>query len=108
VLDATRYQASELYDGYLALRAERPAGRALPVPVPAQAVLQGDGGVGRWRNLAYALQWWLFAGAAVFFWWSVLRRAEREQAAPSPGNGAGPPSPGAPRRTTSGGSSLRP
>jgi cytochrome oxidase assembly protein ShyY1 len=108
VLDATRYRAGELYDGYLALRVEHPAGQAQPVPVRAQAMQQGDGGVGRWRNLAYALQWWLFAAAAVFFWWSVLKRAEREQAEPSPGPDAGPPSPGAPRRTTSGGSSLRP
>ena len=26
-----------------------------------------------WRSFSYALQWWLFAGFAVFFWWRVVR-----------------------------------
>jgi cytochrome oxidase assembly protein ShyY1 len=31
------------------------------------------------QNLSYALQWWLFAGFAVFFWWRLVRDAhERE------------------------------
>lgn len=77
LLDATPYRATELYDGYLALRTEAPATADRPVPVAAEAARHG--GVGRWRNLAYALQWWLFAGAAVFFWWAVLRRSYREQ-----------------------------
>jgi cytochrome oxidase assembly protein ShyY1 len=103
VLDALPYPADELYDGYLALRSEQTAnGSARPVPVPAQEV--SSGGVGRWRNLAYALQWWLFAGAAVFFWFVVLRRAVQEQrepaAQPAPPDDAGPPSLVAPRRTT--------
>lgn len=25
------------------------------------------------RNIAYALQWWIFAGFAIFFWWKILR-----------------------------------
>lgn len=107
VLDATRYRPGELYDGYLALRAESPATR--PAPVAAQAREQG-GGVGRWRNLAYALQWWLFAGAAVFFWWAVLRRAvqEQQERERAPGAAAPAPSLDVPRRTTSEGPSLRP
>ena len=52
------------------------------MPVEAQAAERD--GVGRWRNLAYALQWWLFAAAAVFFWWPVLRRAALEQREPDP------------------------
>ena len=36
------------------------------------------------RNLAYALQWWVFAAFALFMWWSMasenvaMRRAEAE------------------------------
>jgi cytochrome oxidase assembly protein ShyY1 len=102
VLDLWPYPASRLYDGYLALRTEEPAAAAAPEVVAAQPV--SAGGVARWRNLAYALQWWLFAGAAVFFWWVVLRRAAREQQGPPgdppPPDGAGHPSLAAPRRTT--------
>jgi cytochrome oxidase assembly protein ShyY1 len=102
LLDALPYRASELYDGYLALRSEQPSGSARPVPVTAVAASTA-GGVGRWRNLAYALQWWLFAAAAVFFWWAVLRRAvqaRREPDPESPQPGAGPPPLVAPRRRT--------
>jgi hypothetical protein len=98
VLDALPYRAGELYDGYLALRTEQPAPSARLVPV--DAVAPGSGGVGRWRNLAYALQWWLFAGAAVFFWWAVLRRAWQEQQERDGHPGEGLPSLVAPRRTT--------
>lgn len=100
LLDALPYRAAELYDGFLALRSEDPAATARPVPVTAARATSGDE-VGRWRNLAYALQWWLFAGAAVFFWWAVLRRAvleQRERDVPRPD--AGPPPLLAPRRTT--------
>lgn len=97
VLDALPYDPGRLYDGYLALRSERPAPAAAPVPVEAQDL---GGGVGRWRNLAYALQWWLFAGAAVFFWWIVLRRAALEQRERGRAPDARPPSLVAPRRTT--------
>ena len=102
VLDALPYTADELYDGYLALRSEDPPPAARPEPVAAQAL--GSGGVGRWRNLAYALQWWVFAAAAVFFWWVVLRRAARERPGPGPRpgspDGGGQPSLAAPRRRT--------
>ena len=102
VLDALPYPAAELYDGYLALRAEPPGRSAAAAPVPVAAQDVSSGGVGRWRNLAYALQWWLFAGAAVFFWWVVLRRAVQEQREPlpAPPDDAGPPSLVVPRRTT--------
>ena len=98
LLDALPYRTTELYDGYLALRSEAPAPTAAPVPVEAQAA--ATDGVGRWRNLAYALQWWVFAGAAVFFWWLVLRRAALEQREPDPAPDEGPPPLVAPRRTT--------
>lgn len=28
-----------------------------------------------WRNLAYAVEWWLFAGFALFLWWRYVREA---------------------------------
>jgi cytochrome oxidase assembly protein ShyY1 len=104
VLDALPYPPGALYDGYLALRSEQPGPDAGARPVPVEAQSPESGGVGRWRNLAYALQWWLFAGAAAFFWWVVLRRAVQERReqdrAPAPPDDAGPPSLVAPRRTT--------
>ena len=98
LLDALPYHPYELYDGYLALRSEQPAPFARPVPVPAAP--DDTGGVARWRNLAYALQWWLFAGAAVFFWWLVIRRSVTDRRQPPPGPGADPPALVAPRQTT--------
>jgi cytochrome oxidase assembly protein ShyY1 len=99
LIDALPLDPSRLYDGYLALRAEQPSPTARPVP-PEVEVATGGGGVARWRNLAYALQWWLFAAAAVFFWWTVLRRAALEQRARDREPDAGPPSLVAPPRTT--------
>jgi cytochrome oxidase assembly protein ShyY1 len=78
LLDVLSYSPDELYDGYVALRAEQPAPAVSPHPVVARGA---DDGVGKWRNLGYGLQWWFFAGAAVFFWWSVLRRSLRERRA---------------------------
>ncbi len=99
LLDALPYRATELYDGFLAVRSERPAPAITPVPPEAQPA--PTDGVGRWRNLAYALQWWLFAVAAVFFWWTVLRRAALEQREHEPARpDAGPTPLVAPRRTT--------
>ncbi|MDQ1628730.1 MAG: hypothetical protein QOI54_2474 [Actinomycetota bacterium] len=72
MLDAWPYPAREIYDGYLVLSRQSPAASPSPARVQAQ---QPSEGVSRWRNLAYALQWWLFSAAAVFFWASVLRRA---------------------------------
>jgi DNA-binding transcriptional regulator of glucitol operon len=32
------------------------------------------------QNFGYAIQWWLFAGFAVFFWWRILRDHARRLA----------------------------
>ncbi len=61
----------DLYSGFVFATAESPApnlGPMLRVPPPHF----GSGGIG-WRNLAYALQWWLFAAFAVFMWWRMVR-----------------------------------
>jgi cytochrome oxidase assembly protein ShyY1 len=102
LLERLPYGADELYDGYVVLRSQQPPDPQGPQQVEP-TVQAGQGGVGElhgWRNLAYGLQWWLFAGAAVFFWAAVIRRAAREQAAPAPepDEARGPLS--APRRTT--------
>lgn len=101
LLERLPYDADEMYDGYLTLRSQDPADPAALAPVEADEQARTAGGVGRWRNLAYGLQWWLFAGAAVFFWGSVLRRAalDRPQDAGSDPDQA-QPSLAAPRRTT--------
>ncbi len=99
LIDALPLNPSRLYDGYLALRTEQPAPTARPVP-PELAAAAGVDGVARWRNLAYALQWWLFAAAAAFFWWTVLRRAALEQRERDREPDADPPSLVAPPRTT--------
>lgn len=35
-----------------------------------------------WRNLAYAVEWWLFAGFAAFLWWRHVRDLAGEAAEP--------------------------
>jgi cytochrome oxidase assembly protein ShyY1 len=76
LLETWPYSPRTLYDGYVVATREVPAGSASPARVEAQ---RPSGGVGRWRNFAYALNWWLFGGAAIFFWGSVIRRAVTEQ-----------------------------
>jgi cytochrome oxidase assembly protein ShyY1 len=102
LLDVWPYPTTALYDGYVVATAERPAPAAAPARV---AAVRPSGGVAPWRNLAYALQWWLFALAAVFFWASVLRRGWQDERDPErlppatavPASGPAPP-PAAARR----------
>lgn len=100
LLDALSYRADELYDGFVVLRDQQPAPDAGLLRVTPEELPDPSGGVGRWRNLAYGLQWWLFGGAALVFWVSVLRRAGREPAPPPPDGGAPTPPLVVPRRTT--------
>jgi cytochrome oxidase assembly protein ShyY1 len=64
-------------------------------PAPADSLQQVSASVPEpsWRtgsrNLAYALQWWLFAAFTLFMWWRVV--ADRLR--PSPPQEAGPPTP---------------
>lgn len=39
----------------------------VPPPVPRAAGIA-------WRNAAYAVQWWVFAGFAVLLWWKMVRQ----------------------------------
>ena len=81
LLETWPYPPRAVYDGFLVATREVPAGASTPVRVEAHSP---SGGVGRWRNLAYALNWWLFGVAALFFWGSVVRRAVTERSGRSP------------------------
>jgi cytochrome oxidase assembly protein ShyY1 len=60
-----------LYTAYLAVTDPAPPLRPVPESEPPSGFAL--------QNLSYALQWWLFAGFAVFFWWRLVRDAhERE------------------------------
>lgn len=76
LLETWPYSPRTIYDGYLVATREVPAATVAPARVEAQ---RPSVGVGRWRNLAYALNWWLFGAAALFFWGSVVRRAVTER-----------------------------
>jgi len=56
-----------LYTGYL-------IATDLPVPPGFSAVSALHAGSGlAWRNISYALQWWLFAGFGLFIWFRLVR-----------------------------------
>lgn len=85
--------SGDLYNGFVFLEEEDPA--ATPdaaiarVPTPL-----GETGI-RWRNAAYAVQWWIFAGFALWLWWRMVRDEARREDAPdavAPEGGAAPPS----------------
>lgn len=58
-----------LYSGYAILTRSSPAGDAdLARVEPPSADPSWTVG---WRNLAYAVQWWVFGGFAVFMWWRM-------------------------------------
>lgn len=48
------------------------------------------------QNLAYALQWPLFAGFAGWWWWKIIREELHPTAQPPPHLPAGPPQTGPP------------
>jgi cytochrome oxidase assembly protein ShyY1 len=68
-----------IYAGYLVVTHD--------VPAPLQAVPVSDPREGGFHllNFSYALQWWVFAGFAVFLWWRLLRDSYREQLAEAAG-----------------------
>ena len=75
-----------LLTGYLVQSGQQPPAAApAPRPVPAQA----PAGIA-WRNVSYAVQWWLFAAFGLFLWWRVVRDDHVARAATTPGPGAGP------------------
>lgn len=67
------YPPDRVLEGFLLLVEQRPPATLAVVP-PAGT----GGGVGAWRNLAYGLQWWFFAAAAVWLWAVSLRGRARD------------------------------
>ncbi|MDO8122351.1 SURF1 family protein [Isoptericola sp. b490] len=76
-----------IYTGYLVvdtIDGAPPAGMVALGPPGTTA-----GGVD-WRNLGYALQWWLFGGFALALWWRMLGDEARERRAADAGDGGEP------------------
>lgn len=72
----------DLYNAFLFLESEDPPGpRGTIARVPAPT---GDAGL-NWRNAAYAAQWWVFAGFALWLWWRMVRDDHRRGEVPDGG-----------------------
>ncbi|MBX6167489.1 MAG: SURF1 family protein, partial [Thermobispora bispora] len=62
-----------LRSGFIVAASQDPPLAAKPVAAPRPMEDVGFS----WRNLAYAVQWWIFAGFAVFMWYHFVREAVR-------------------------------
>jgi cytochrome oxidase assembly protein ShyY1 len=85
------WRGARLQDGFVVATAPAPSSAA-PRPVAVPPPMAGGGFT--WRNLAYAAQWWIFAGFAVFMWFHFVRdavRTGRAGAAPARALGTSPP-----------------
>lgn len=69
------WRGLRLRDGYVVAIDQTPPPAVAPKPVPVDAPTER--GAVNWRNLAYAIQWWVFAGFAVFMWFHFVRDALR-------------------------------
>lgn len=77
-----------LYNGFVFSTVEEPALTSTALQhVPPPQLQAGDVD---WRNLGYALQWWVFAAFAVFMYVKLLHEAARERSASPPRVGASP------------------
>jgi cytochrome oxidase assembly protein ShyY1 len=74
----------ELYNAFVFAQGEKTAaGVGIPAPAGLERVPPPEvtGGL-KWRNAAYALQWWIFGGFAAFMWFRMVREdAQRDPAA---------------------------
>lgn len=97
----------DLYNAFLFASAEAPAtgaaasGGAGDTPVSpglfrvAPPAPEASGQLA-WRNLGYALQWWFFAGFALYMWWRMVREdahGELATAGATPADATWHPSP---------------
>ena len=64
--------------GWFALQQLDPPGTGQPQPLAVTELPGADVGL-NWRNLAYALQWVVFAGFVVFFWTRFRRDLDRPE-----------------------------
>ena len=71
----------ELYNAFVFAQSEKSStGAGIPVPDGLERVPPPEvtGGL-KWRNAAYALQWWVFAAFAAFMWFRMVREdAQRD------------------------------
>lgn len=81
--------SGELYNAFVFQEGQEPAASAATVgtmqtvPTPT-----GETGI-KWRNAAYALQWWAFALFALFMWWRIVKEDdERAEAGAEPATGS--------------------
>lgn len=80
VADLVNRWGTPIYNGFVVLTAEQggapgiEAARPHLVPAPQPH----PGGIA-WRNAAYAVQWWVFAGFAVVMWWRMVQQAARDE-----------------------------
>jgi surfeit locus 1 family protein len=80
VADLVNRWGTPIYNGFLVLTSQRPdvpadEPRLELVPAP-QPVSHGIA----WRNAAYAVQWWVFAGFTLVMWWKMVQQAARDEA----------------------------
>jgi cytochrome oxidase assembly protein ShyY1 len=70
IADLVQRVDQDMYGAYLIGR-EPAAGleQATPDQLPPAGTFTA------WRNFAYAIEWWLFAGFALFIWWRHVREA---------------------------------
>lgn len=77
----------QFYNAFIFATSESPQLTSATVElVPPPVLTVGDID---WRNLGYAMQWWVFAAFAVFMYVKMLRDAAQNQVAPGP-SGPGP------------------
>jgi cytochrome oxidase assembly protein ShyY1 len=62
----------DLYSAYIVLTSSTPPDPLPPVEPPTPDASLWDGA----RNLAYALQWWVFAAFVAFMWWKIAGDSE--------------------------------
>jgi surfeit locus 1 family protein len=74
----------DLYNAFLFLQSESPASGPQLAKVPTPV---GDTGI-RWRNAAYAVQWWVFAAFALWLWVRMVREEAARGTAAGPVTGA--------------------
>jgi cytochrome oxidase assembly protein ShyY1 len=81
VADLVNRWGAPIYNGFVVLTSQRPdvqGGGPQPELVPPpQPVPHGIA----WRNAAYAVQWWVFAGFVLVMWWKMVQQAARDEAA---------------------------
>jgi len=81
-LALTSQWRQRMRDGYIVVKHSQPAQSGVAT-IPSSAI-HVHRGLPVWRNVAYAIQWLMFAGFVVFFWFRVSRDQVRSEPSTSP------------------------